>query len=109
VDVHGDVQVSGGTAVFAGAAHFTDPDLLSVLDAGGDADLVGVLFVDDSALSLARGADPCRTPVVPGGARRAGLMGCDAQGDDRAVGGLSMAGDHLAGEVKAAAGLRLQE
>lgn len=43
----------------AGAAKFADPELLAVLDARGDADLVGVLLADDPALSLAGGAGLC--------------------------------------------------
>ncbi|AOR29781.1 hypothetical protein BFF78_42080 [Streptomyces fodineus] len=35
------------------------------------------------------------------------MVDCVAQEDGRAVGGFSMADDHLTGEVQAAAGLRL--
>jgi hypothetical protein len=65
VDVYGDVQIPGAPPL-PRPAKFPDPDLLSVSEAGGEADLVGVLLVDDLAGPLARGAGARRLLVFSG-------------------------------------------
>ena len=45
--MHGDVHVFWRTAVLAGTTGITEPDLLTIPDARGDADFLGVLLPDE--------------------------------------------------------------